>query len=153
MPAVEVVLPLMLDQVNRGACTLQDLASWMSDRPARIWDIVGKGRIAEDYDADLVLVDMSLAREVRNEEQITKCRWSPWHGTTLQGWPVRTWVGGRTVFVRGTGRARGSRTTHGAGAPRKTAARGTPTAFIETEPAGRRINFDHALGGYWATQT
>ena len=153
VPAVEVVLPLMLDQVNRGACTLQDLARWMSGRPARIWDIVGKGRIAEGCDADLVLVDMSLAREVRNEEQITRCGWSPWHGTTLWGWPVRTWVGGRTVFARGTGKARGSGTTRGAGARRKTAARGTPTTFIETDPVGRRINFDHALGGYWATQT
>ncbi len=130
VPAVEVVLPLMLDQVNRGACTLQDLARWMSDRPARIWDVVGKGRIEEGYDADLVLVDLSLAREVRNEEQITRCGWSPWHGTTLCGWPVRTWVGGRTVFARGS-------------AP----------AFVETEPVGQEITFDHAIGGYWATET
>ena len=133
VPAVEVVLPLMLDRVNRGACTLQDLARWMCDRPARIWDIIGKGRIAEGCDADLVLVDMSLAREVRNEAQITRCGWSPWHGTTLQGWPVRTWVGGRTVFAAGAG----------AGGPRR----------VETDPVGREITFDHALGGYWATKT
>ena len=126
VPAVEVVLPLMLNEVNRGTCTLRDLARWMSDRPARIWDIVGKGRIEEGQDADLVLVDMSMRREVRNEEQVTKCGWSPWHGTTLQGWPVRTWVGGRTVFAGGQ---------------------------VETEPAGREIIFDHTLGGYWATQT
>ena len=152
VPAVEVVLPLMLDQVNRGACTLQDLARWMSDRPARIWDIVGKGRIAEGRDADLVLVDMSLVRDVRNEEQITKCGWSPWHGTTLQGWPVRTWVGGRTVFARGAGTAHGSGRPHGAGIPHPATPGGTSTTFIETEPVGRQITFDHALGGYWAKQ-
>ena len=95
VPAVEVVLPLMLNEVNRGRCTLQDLAAWMSDGPARIWDIVGKGRIEEGYDADLVLVDMEMERAVRNEEQRTKSGWSPWHGTVLKGWPVRTWVGGR----------------------------------------------------------
>ena len=128
VPAVEVVLPLMLDQVNRGECTLQDLARWMSDRPARIWDMVGKGRIAVGCDADLVLVDMSLALEVRNERQITRCGWSPWHGTTLQGWPVRTWIGGRTVFARGRD--------------------GASPAFVETEPTGREITFDHALGGF-----
>ena len=132
VPAVEVLLPLMLNEVSRGTCSLGDLARWMSDRPARIWDIVGKGRIEEGYDADLVLVDMSLRREVRNEEQLTRCGWSPWHGTTLQGWPVRTWVGGRTVFAVGAG---------------------APAGRVETEPVGREIIFDHALGGYWATRT
>ena len=126
VPAVQVVLPLMLNEVNRGRCSLADIARWMSDRPARIWDIVGKGRIAEGYDADLVLVDMSLDREVRNEDQLTKCGWSPWHGTSLQGWPVRTWVRGRTVFAAGR---------------------------AETEPVGCAATFDHARGGYWATRT
>ena len=120
-----MVLPLMLNEVNRGGCTLQDLAAWMSDGPARIWDIVGKGRIEEGYDADLVLVDMEMERAVRNEEQRTKSGWSPWHGTVLNGWPVRTWVGGRTVFADGR---------------------------VTSEPLGREIVFDHARGGYWATE-
>ncbi len=30
----------------------------MCDAPARVWDIVGKGRIEVGYDADLVLVDL-----------------------------------------------------------------------------------------------
>ena len=125
VPGVEVALPLMLDRVNRGACTLADVARWMSDRPARIWDIVGKGRIEEGHDADLVLVDMSMRREVRNGAQITKCGWSPWHGTTLQGWPVRTWVRGRTVYAEGR---------------------------VEREPVGGPIAFDRERGGYWATR-
>ena len=125
VPAVELFLPLMLNEVNRGRCTLQDLAGWMSDGPARIWDIVGKGRIAPGYDADLVLVDMAMEREVRNEDQHCKCGWTPWHGTRLSGWPVRTWVGGRTVFADGR---------------------------VATEPRGEEIVFDHARGGYWATQ-
>ena len=125
VPAVEVVLPLMLNEVNRGRCTLRDLAAWMCDGPARIWDIVGKGRIEEGCDADLVLVDMEAERTVRNEEQRTKCGWSPWDGTVLRGWPVRTWVGGRTVFANGR---------------------------VEREPVGGEIVFDAALGGYWATR-
>ncbi len=125
VPAVEVLLPLMLNEVNRGRCTLQDLTAWMSDGPARIWDIVGKGRIEPGYDADLVLVDMAEEREVRNECQRTRCGWSPWHGTRLQGWPVRTWVGGRTAFAGGR---------------------------VAPEPLGRALVFDHERGGYWATR-
>ena len=126
IPAVEVSLPLMLNEVNRGRCTLQDLARWMSDGPARIWDIVGKGRIEPGYDADLVLVDMAEEREVRNEDQRTRCGWSPWHGRRLQGWPVRTFLGGRTVFADGR---------------------------VASEPLGRALVFDQERGGYWATAT
>lgn len=132
VPAVELALPLMLDAAHRGKCTLQELAAWMCDGPARIWDMVGKGRIEEGCDADMVLVDTCLEREVRNEDQITKCGWSPWHGARLTGWPVRTWVCGRTVFAgdRASGEAMGR---------------------VTDEPLGREIAFDHARGGYWAT--
>ncbi|MDE2805447.1 MAG: dihydroorotase [Gemmatimonadota bacterium] len=124
VPAVEVFLPLMLNEVNRGRCTLEDVAAWMCDRPARIWDIVGKGRIERGYDADLVLVDMEKQQVVRNEDQRCKSGWSPWHGSRLRGWPVRTWVGGRTVFE---------------------------DERVETEAVGREIMFDRKRGGYWAT--
>jgi dihydroorotase len=96
----------------------------MCDAPARVWDIMNKGRIAVGYDADLVLVDLNLRQTVRNEEQVTKCGWSPWHGETLTGWPVRTWVMGREVYSRGK---------------------------FNTQRPGREARFDHARGGYWAT--
>ena len=37
---------------------------------------------------------------IRNQEQQTKCGWSPWDGVTLTGWPVQTWVMGKPVFRR-----------------------------------------------------
>jgi dihydroorotase len=123
LPAVENSLALMLNEVNRGRVTLSDVVEWMSDAPARVWDIVGKGRIAEGCDADLVLVDLDLTRTIRDEDQETKGRWSPWNGTTLTGWPVRTWVLGREVYRDGQ--------------------------FDETVRGGE-ARFDHALGGYWA---
>ncbi len=101
LPAVENSLALLLNSVNQGRCTLRQVVSWMCEAPANVWDIVNKGRIEVGYDADLVLIDMNRETEVRNEDQIAKCGWTPWHGTTLKGWPVRTLVGGRTVFNGG----------------------------------------------------
>ncbi|MEZ6129259.1 MAG: dihydroorotase [Planctomycetaceae bacterium] len=101
LPAVENSLALMLNQVNAGRCTLSQVVSWMCEAPARVWNIARKGRIQVGYDADLVLVDLKRQQQIRNEDQVTRSGWSPWHGTTLTGWPVRTIVGGRTVFDNG----------------------------------------------------
>ncbi len=124
LPAVENSLALMLDQVSRGRCSLEQVVRWMCETPALVWDIVGKGRIEEGFDADLVLVDLGKTLTVRDEEQVTKCRWSPWHGQSLTGWPVRTIVMGQTVFHDGR---------------------------IDEAVRGTEARFDHARGGYWAS--
>lgn len=124
LPAVENSLPLMLDSMHQGRCTLEQVVHWMCDAPARVWDIVDRGRIAEGYFADLVLVDLSKQHTVRNAEQATKCGWSPWDGVTLTGWPVRTIVNGQTVFADGR---------------------------LNDNIRGRELQFDHTRGGYWGT--
>ncbi len=101
LPAVENFLALMLNQVNAGRWTLTQLVHWMSDAPARVWGITGKGRIAVGYDSDLVLVNMNQERTIRDEQQHTKSKWSPWHGESLKGWPVMTWVSGTCVYNHG----------------------------------------------------
>lgn len=98
LPAVENSLALILNQVSQGKCSLEHVARWMSSEPARIWNLKDKGKIERGFDADLVLVDLNLTREIKNQEQHTKCKWSPWAGESLTGWPVRTWVMGREVY-------------------------------------------------------
>ncbi|HVJ66497.1 MAG TPA: amidohydrolase family protein, partial [Caulifigura sp.] len=101
LPAVENSLALMLDASSRGLCTLEEIADWMSDAPARIWRIDRKGRIEEGFDADLVLVDLDYRHTIKNENQLTKSGWSPWDGVALTGLPVRTFVMGQMVFADG----------------------------------------------------
>ena len=129
LPAVENSLALLLNQASLGRCTYEQIVHWMCDAPARVWDIVGKGRIEIGYDADLVLVDPRLQRTIRDEEQLTKCRWSPWHGVTLTGWPIRTWVHGREVYRFEDGKDR-----------------------VGEEGTGREARYDHDRGGYWKTK-
>jgi dihydroorotase len=100
LPAVENSLALMLHQVHMGRCSIQQVVFWMCQAPATLWDLVGKGRIAPGFDADLTVVDLQHTETIRNEQQQTKCGWSPWDGTTLTGWPVQTWVRGHEVFRR-----------------------------------------------------
>ncbi|MCA9032376.1 MAG: dihydroorotase [Planctomycetaceae bacterium] len=101
LPAVENSLALMLNAVHEGRCTLDNVVEWMAAAPARIWSMKGKGRIAEGFDADLVLVDLQKQHTIRNAEQVTKSGWSPWDGVTLTGLPVETWVMGQRVWSDG----------------------------------------------------
>ncbi|MEZ6095101.1 MAG: hypothetical protein R3C03_12875 [Pirellulaceae bacterium] len=48
---------------------------------------------------------MNLSQTIDNASQETKCKWSPWHGETLTGWPVSTWVMGHQAFQLANGRA------------------------------------------------
>ena len=98
LPAVENSLALMLNQVAQQKCTIEQVVKWMCSRPAEIWNMKNKGRIEVGYDADLTLVDMDLTQTILNENQETKCGWTPWHGDDLTGWPIATWVMGKQVF-------------------------------------------------------
>jgi dihydroorotase len=101
MPGVEWALPLMLDQVNAGRCSLTDVVRWMADAPASVYHIPRKGRLEVGYDGDITLVDMNAERTIDNASVHTRCGWSPWEGRTLKGWPVLTAVLGQPVFRDG----------------------------------------------------
>ncbi|MEA5550482.1 dihydroorotase [Anabaena cylindrica UHCC 0172] len=101
MPGVETSLPLMLTAAMEGKCTVAQVANWMSKAVAVAYGIPNKGEITPGYDADLVLVDLNNYREVKREEVLSKCGWSPFEGWNLTGWPVTTIVGGEIVYDQG----------------------------------------------------
>lgn len=101
VPGVETTLPLLFNAVLNKKLKIEKLAQLCCENPAKIFKIRNKGFIKEDYDADLVIVDPSLEKEVKNEELFTKCKWSPFNGWKLKGWPVMTIVNGNIVFENG----------------------------------------------------
>lgn len=101
MPGVETSLPLMLTAAMAGKCTVAQVVQWMSKAVAVAYGIPNKGEISPGYDADLVLVDLKNYREVKREEVLSKCGWSPFEGWNLTGWPVTTIVGGEVVYDHG----------------------------------------------------
>ena len=63
MTGVQTLVPIMLDHVAAGRLTLQRFVDLTSAGPARIFRIVGKGRIAAGYDADFTVVDLKRTRD------------------------------------------------------------------------------------------
>ncbi len=101
VPGVETMLPLLLNEVNKGNITLKKVVDLASKNPAKIFRIKNKGEIRKGFDADLTIVDMKKEGIVRDEQLHTKCKWSPFTGMKLKGWPVTTIVNGNIVFDKG----------------------------------------------------
>ena len=101
MTGVQTLVPVMLDHVNAGRLTLQRFVDLTSHGPARLFGIVGKGRIAVGYDADLTVVDLKRTMTITNDWIKSRCGWTPYDGGNVRGWPVGTFVRGHAVMWDG----------------------------------------------------
>jgi dihydroorotase len=111
MPGVQTLAPVMLTHVAEGRLSLARFIDLTSAGPQRVFGIAGKGRIALGYDADLTLVDMKARRTIRNEDQATRCGWTPFDGFEAKAWVMGTVIRGQQIMRDG------ELTTPSAGAP------------------------------------
>lgn len=101
MPGVQTMLPIMLNWVAQGKLSLPLLAKYLSAAPARLFGIVGKGRVEVGYDGDLAIVDPAARWTIQSSWLRSRCGWSPYEGLELTGRVVGTWVGGRRAYEEG----------------------------------------------------
>ncbi len=64
LTGVQTLVPIMLDHVNAGRLSLARMVDLMCAGPARVYGVVGKGRLAAGYDGDFTLVDMKRQRRI-----------------------------------------------------------------------------------------
>ncbi|GAB5466987.1 MAG: dihydroorotase [Rhodospirillales bacterium] len=101
MPAVQTLLPLLLDHMSAGRLSLDRLVDLTSAGPARVFGLAGKGRIAVGYDADFALVDLDAHRRIQADWLASGSCWSPFEGRYVTGWPKMTFLRGRQVMRDG----------------------------------------------------
>jgi len=101
MPGVQTIFPVMLDHVNNGKLTLQQLINLMCENPCKIFGIKNKGYLKEGYDADLTIADMNKEVVIKNEMIASKCGWTPFNNHKVKGFPVATIVNGHLVMSDG----------------------------------------------------
>lgn len=97
-PGVQTLVPVMLDHINAGRMTIERFVDMTSHGPNRLFQIAGKGRIAEGYDADFTIVDMKAERTITNDWIESRCGWTPYDGVKVKGWPAGTIIRGRQVM-------------------------------------------------------
>lgn len=97
IPGVENSLEMMLKELNKKI-DMKTLQKVMSENPAKIFGIAGKGKIEVGYDADLVVVDLNNKEIIKNEDVISKCGWTPYSGIVGGGKVLLTMVRGHIVY-------------------------------------------------------
>jgi dihydroorotase len=101
MTGVQTLVPIMLDHVNKGRLSLERFVDLTSHGPQRIFNIKGKGRIAEGYDADFTIVDMKRRETITDKWIQSRCGWTPYNGVSVQGWVVGTFIRGNLAMWQG----------------------------------------------------
>ena len=101
LPLVQHALPMLLELVHDGHLGLELAVEKFAHAPARLFGVVDRGYLREGAFADLVLVDLDAAFQVRREDVLYKCGWSPIEGLRLRSRVVATFVNGQRVYEEG----------------------------------------------------
>jgi len=84
------MLPLMLAAVKGNRISIDRVVEALSQRPAEIFGLAEKGRIASGMDADLVLIDPRDRTEISARRLHSRADWTPYEGRTGI-FPKMTW--------------------------------------------------------------
>ncbi len=96
-PLVQHSLVAMMELNKQGFLDLPTLVEKMCHAPAKIFGLRDRGFIREGYYADLVILE-EREWEVRKENLLYKCGWSPFEGQTFRTRVACTLVNGQIVY-------------------------------------------------------
>jgi allantoinase len=100
--SLSMALPVMWTEAQCRGFSLSDIARWMAERPALLAGCdKRKGKIAEGYDADLVVFDPEAEFRVTEDRLHHRHAVSPYLGEKLRGLVKRTYLRGKIVFQDG----------------------------------------------------
>jgi dihydroorotase len=101
VPGLETTLPLLLTMMRKNRLSLGTLVRLFSEKPAEIFNLNDRGRLEEDKQADMVVVDLNRKFKIATSKFHSKAQFSPYEGWAVQGQPVKTFVNGRLVMDEG----------------------------------------------------
>jgi len=98
VPGVEITLPIMLTMVNWGLLTIPQVARLTSINPASILKLERVGKIASNYLANIVLVNMKTEGIITADEFECKSKYTPFEGFKYKGKPILTILHGDVIY-------------------------------------------------------
>ncbi len=100
LPLVQHSLLLMLEMVNSGIFTIEEVVDRMAHSPANCFKIENRGYIKEGFYADLAIISSNQFK-VNQNNIAYKCNWSPFEDYTFKNSIVHTFVNGAQVVENG----------------------------------------------------
>ncbi len=100
--SLQLRLPVVWTEARRRGFSLQDVAKWLCENPARQVRLESrKGWIAAGCDADLVIWNPDREFVVHGESLHHRHKLTPYHGESLRGVVQKTFLRGRKIYDEG----------------------------------------------------
>ena len=100
-PLVQHALVAMFEAHHQGKISVEKIVEKMCHNPAKIFKIEKRGFIKVGYFADIAIVNAYLPWNVKKENILYKCGWSPFEGYNFKSRVTHTFVNGKLVYANG----------------------------------------------------
>lgn len=100
LPSIQQSLPVLLTIAREEDIPLTRIAAVFSENASDLYRL-NRGKIMPGYEADIVIFDKDKSFTVRNEDQYSRCGWSPYDGETLYGAIETVFIGGNIIYKDG----------------------------------------------------
>jgi len=100
-PLIQYSLPVLLEMNRKNKISLEKIVEKTSHNVADLFQINKRGYIREGYFADIVLFDMESKTEVKKNNILSKCKWSPFENETFNSKVIHTIVSGNHIYNNG----------------------------------------------------
>ena len=97
-PLVQHAVVAMFEAYHQGKISVEKIVEKMAHNPAKIFKIENRGFIKKGFYADLVLINPAMPWNVKKENILYKCGWSPLEGTNFKSRITHTFVNGELVY-------------------------------------------------------
>ncbi len=100
LPSIQQTLPVLLTVAAEEDIPLSRIAAVFSENASDLYGLK-RGKIQTGYAADIVIFDIEGKTDVTNDDQYSKCVWTPYDGASLEGRIETVFVNGRKVMENG----------------------------------------------------
>ncbi len=102
IPGIETRMELLFSEgVMKNRLSLERFVAVTATNPAGILGLRDKGRIAEEADADLILIDPAKSKKISVESLHQRVDYTPYEGMTVNGCVTDLWLRGRRLLKEG----------------------------------------------------
>lgn len=97
-PLVQHAVVAMFEAYHQKKISVEKIVEKMSHNPAKVFKIEKRGFIKEGYYADIAIVNPGLPWNVKKENILYHCGWSPFEGVNFKSRITHTFVNGNLVY-------------------------------------------------------